>query len=186
MKKGTIVGKRQIVLAVLILALAAAVWLNMKYSAANGGFNIAGTDNSSKVLGGTQYVNEDMQNESAVETSAKNDYFESARADRTASREDAADLLKDTINNVSLDAATKQAAVESLAVIAKRIENEASIESLIKAKGFPDAVAIIGDEGITVIVKCDELLSSETLQIQDIVTAQTGLTLEKIKIVTVK
>ena len=186
MKKGTIVGKRQIVLAVLILALAAAVWLNMKYSAANGGFNIAGTDNSSKVLGQTQYVNEEAENGSAVETSAKSDYFQTARADRTAAREQAVELLKDSIGDVSLAAATKQAAVESLSIIAKRIENEASIESLIKAKGFPDAVAIIGDEGITVIVNCDELLSSETLQIQDIVTAQTGLTLEKIKIVTVK
>jgi len=186
MKKGTIVGKRQIVLAVLILALGAAVWLNMKYSAANGGFNIAGTNTSSKVLGETQYVNNDVETESAVETSAKSDYFQTARADRTAARQDAVDLLKDSINDVSLDEAAKKAAVESLAVIAKRIENEASIESLIKAKGFPDAVAIIGEEGISVIVNCEELLSSETLQIQDIVTAQTGLTLEKIKIVTVK
>lgn len=186
MKKGTIVGKRQVVLAVLILALAAAVWLNMKYSAANGGFNIAGTDTSSKVLGDTQYVNQKPEIESAVETAAKNDYFQTARADRTSAREDAVELLKDSMGDVALDAATKQAAIESLAVIAKRIENEASIESLIKAKGFPDAVAIIGEEGITVIINCDELLSSETLQIQDIVTAQTGLTLEKITIVKVK
>lgn len=186
MKKGTIVGKRQIVLAVLILALGAAVWLNMKYSAANGGFNIAGTNNSSKVLGSTQYVNEGVEDASAVETSAKSDYFDTARADRTAAREKAVDLLKDTISDVSLDAAAKQAAIESLGVIAKRIENEASIESLIKAKGFNDAVAIIGEDGITIIVNSEELLSSQTLQIQDIAMSQTGLTLEKIKIVTVK
>ena len=186
MKKGTIVGKRQVVLAVLILALGAAVWLNMKYSAANGGFNIAGINTSSKVLGETQYVNNELEIESAVETSAKSDYFQTARADRTSSRQNVLDLLKDTISDVSLDAATKQTAVESLAVIAKRIENEASIESLIKAKGFPDAVAIIGEDEITVVINCEELLSSETLQIQDIATAQTGLTIEKIKIVPVK
>ena len=32
MKKGTILGKSQIILAVMVIALGAAVWFNVKYS----------------------------------------------------------------------------------------------------------------------------------------------------------
>ncbi|MEG1887228.1 MAG: SpoIIIAH-like family protein, partial [Oscillospiraceae bacterium] len=125
MKKSKIFGKRQVLFAVLVLALAAAVWLNMKYSAENGGFNISGADTSSAVLGETQYVNGELKEET-VQTAATNGYFKTARSDRTKAREDAVEMLKETMGDVKIDAAAKQSAIESLAVIAKRIENEAA------------------------------------------------------------
>ena len=44
----------------------------------------------------------------------------------------------------------------------------------------------MGDNDITVVVKADELLPSQILQIQDAVISQTEISLENIKIVNKK
>ncbi|MDO4742949.1 MAG: SpoIIIAH-like family protein [bacterium] len=183
MKKGLIVHKRQIVLGVMILALGAAVWLNMKYSATDGTINA--TDEQSSVLGDAQYVSgSNIQESSKIQDSG--DYFKNARKERTESRNEATELLQDTIDDAKSDGKKVESAASQLAVISKRIDDEAAIESLIKAKGFKDAVAVISDDSVSVIVKSEGLLSSETIQIQDIVISQTGVGLDKIKILTVE
>lgn len=189
MKKGVIVGKRQIVLAVLVFALGAAVWLNMKYASSSGGFDITGALNSSKNLGDAQYVNNpntEGQTSSDENTASESEYFRNARQERENSRREAVELIQETISNVKADSQTKENALQKAADIALRIEKEASIESLLKAKGFEESLAIIGDNDVNVVVKGENLLSSQTLQIQDVVLSQVDVPLDNIKIVTVK
>ena len=62
-------------------------------------------------------------------------------------------------------------------------EKESNIETLLKAKGFDKALAVIGDSGISIIVKSEGLTSAQTLQIQDIVTSETDISLNNIKII---
>ncbi len=200
MKKGTIIGKRQIVLAVLVAALGVAVWLNMKYASTDGGFDITGALDSSKYLGDAQYVNnpsvesatsetasEGAGESSAVQTGAEEgDYFAEARKSREDTRNQALELLQDTLADVKADSAAKEKAVEEAAEIAARMDKETSIENLLKAKGFADAVVMIGDSDVNVVVKAEELISSQTMQIQDAVQSQTEVELGNIKIVSVK
>ncbi len=181
MKKGKIVSKRHIVLGVLILALSAAVWLNMRYSSVN--TNADNTSSSGKNLGDSIYVD---ANASAIDDAVDGDYFQIARNERNKTRKEALEVLDSTINNVKTDEQTRKSAVDAKTELAMRMERESSIETLIKAKGFADVVAIIADEGVNVIVKAEELLGSETIQIQDVVLSQTQQKLENIKIVTVK
>ena len=47
-------------------------------------------------------------------------------------------------------------------------------------------IAIIGEDGISVVVKSEGLTSAQTLQIQDIVTSETSIALANIKIIPVK
>lgn len=183
MKKGLIVHKRQIVLGVMILALGAAVWLNMKYSATDGTINA--TDDTSSIPGEAQYVSGSNIRDGA-EIEDTGDYFKKAKKERAESRNEATELLQDTIEDAKSDAKRVESAASQLAVISKRIDDEAAIESLIKAKGFKDAVAVISDDNVSVIVKSEGLLSSETIQIQDIVISQIGIGLDKIKILTVE
>ena len=72
MKKGKVFGKGQIAVAVMVLALGAAVWLNAKY-----------LPSEAKYLGEASYVNNGSEEE-AVETSAKpqEDYFTKAKKER--------------------------------------------------------------------------------------------------------
>ncbi len=181
-KRGKVLGKRQVLVSVMALALGLAVWLNMKYASDSSGFKTAA---NSSALGEAQFVSEEGS-AIAVETAAGEDYFAKTRSEREDTRNEAIDTLKDTAKSAKGGEDEKTAATEQLAIITKRMEDEAAIETLVKAKGFKDAVAVIGDNGISVIVKSDKLLQSETLQIQDIVTSQTGENLEKIKIIAVK
>ena len=70
--------------------------------------------------------------------------------------------------------------------ITKNATNEVNIENLLKAKVFTQALAVISDDEINVIVKSDGLTTANTLQIQDIVTNQTQISLSKIKIIPIK
>ena len=185
-KRGGIFGKKHILAAAMALALGLAVWLNMKYASEASGFRAASTDKTGSVIGEAQFVEGSEKDSSAVETSAKESYFASAKSKRESARKEATELLEDTVNSAKTSDDEKKAAVEQLSKTAKNQEDEAAIETLIKAKGFSDAVAVIGDDGISVVVKSEKLLQSESLQIQDIVTSQTGIALEKIKIIAVK
>ncbi len=190
MKKGKVFSKKHIALAVMVVALAGAVWLNMKYSASEGGFNITDGDSeqTASYLGEATYVDSDISSES-VETSAKvekEDYFETARKERNKTRSEAISELEETVSDAKVKDAVKTAAVEKLSVLTSRMDTEASIETLLKAKGFKNALAIIGDNDINIIIKADELLESESMQIQDVATTQSGLPLDKVKIITVK
>ena len=190
MKKGKIFGKKQIALGVMVVALAGAVWLNMKYSSANGGFS-AGDTSSTRYLGEATLVDGDADEGEVTQTAGKSeqkdeDYFTSARTERNKTRNDAIDDLEDTVSSSKIKDAVKQAAVEKITALTDRIEKEASIEALLRAKGFNDVLAIIGDSDINIVIKLDKLTESQTIQIQDVATSQSGFSIDKVKIITVK
>lgn len=175
MKKGKVLGKSQIILAVMVVALGAAVWFNMRYSQNSG----------TKYLGEAQYV--DNSGGEAVETSGTvADYFATAREERAKNREEAQSSITETIKTAGAGSEAMSKASEMAATIASRQQIETNIETLLKAKGFSDALAVIGDSDINIIVRGDSLSLEQTIQIQDIAAAQSGFTLDKIKILTVK
>lgn len=178
MKKGKVFGKGQAVFALMILALGAAVWLNMKFTSQN------------KYLGEAKYVGSETSSK-AVETAAKtdeseNDYFKNARDERKAMIEETEKLVAEMLDSDKLTEADKKAAMDKVTSLTERLENENNIELLLKAKGFSEAVAVIGDDNANIVVKSDGLTTAQTLQIQDVVTTETKIELGKIKIVTVK
>ncbi|MBQ8550870.1 MAG: SpoIIIAH-like family protein [Clostridia bacterium] len=187
MKKGKVFGKKQLTLAVMAVALCGAVWLNMEYSASGGAFSGDDSEPTASYLGQAQFVDGSVDGET-VETSGKleTDYFAKNRKERNETRNEAIDELEDTVADAKVKDEVKKAAVEKLAAFTTRMDAEASIESLLKAKGFKDVLAIIGDNDVNVMVKIDKLLESEIIQIQDIATSQSGYPLEKVKIITVK
>ena len=178
MKKGKVLGKSQITVALMVIALGAAVWLNAKY-----------LPTDTKYLGEASYVG-NTSGESAVPTAAKAesnaDYFTTSKQEREKAREEAVEIIEETLDNDKLKESDKKSALAKIEEIAQRIEQESNIESLLKAKGFEKSLAVINDTGISVIVKSDGLTSSQTLQIQDVVTAQTNIELSEIKIIPIK
>jgi len=182
MKKGKIFGKKQLLLVIMVLALGGAIWLNMEYSATSGGFtNAVSTEN--KNLGDTKFVATDE----AVETMAgESDYFTTAKKDRETARNDALKLIEETLNSTSVTDAQKTEAMAKLTLAAKAVTQEADVEAELIAKGFSKVLCMINDNKATVIVKSNGISSSQTLQIQDAVTSKSDVTLENIKIVTIK
>ncbi len=181
MQKGKVFSKRHVVTAALVVCLAAAVWLNMKYS----GFenNTVGVNSNS---GDSDYIDKDSNLGQAVQTGTGVDKIATARQERNNNRNKTVTDLTAVINNSSTDSESKEDALKGLNLIAEQVNKELSIEAVIKLKGFEDALAIISTESVTVIVPAESLLTSQTLQIQDAVTSQISIDLEKIKIITVK
>ena len=75
MKKGKVFTKNQAVLALMVLCLGAAVWLNMKFSS------------TEKYLGEATYVSSSSKESGTVATSAgtkekDTDYFKTAKTER--------------------------------------------------------------------------------------------------------
>ena len=78
---------------------------------------------------------------------------------------------------------TRAEAAQKISQIAVDIQNEANIESLVKAKGFEDCVAIISDSAVSVVVGADTLTAAEAAQILTIVYETTGISPSKISII---
>ena len=179
MKKGKVFGKNHVVLTLMVLALGAAVWLNMKFSS---------TD---KYLGEATLVNSsDISSGEAVQTAAKaedvSDYFETAKKDRQKALDEAQEMVEETLKSADVTDAERESALKTTGEIAARIEKANNIETLLKAKGFSKAVVVIGNDNVSVVVKTEGITTAQTLQIQDIVTAHTEIALANIKIVTIK
>lgn len=162
-------GKRQLILASLVLALGAAVYLNWQFAGTK--VQSAGDvseESASSALGAAQLVNnayvetvsDTLMNEDGVlpETEPADGATESSAAEETAAavsasaklsdarltrqtaRDEAVELLEDILKDDSAEVAVKQAAVDEAAVIAQNILKETNIESLIEAKGFTECV----------------------------------------------
>lgn len=177
MKKGKVFGKSQITVAVMLIALGAAVWLNAKY-----------LPSQSKYLGEASYVSS-TSDENAVQTSLSAndsaDYFKTAKQEREKNRNEIVETVEETLKNSKLTVEEKKEALQTLQKITDRSEKESNIESLLKAKGFNKVLAVIGDDSVNIVLQIKEIDSAKTLQIQDIVTQESGISVEKIKIIPV-
>lgn len=194
-----IIGKRQIILAALVVALGTAIFLNWKFSGANGGNNVEGVFNTSSALGTSTYVSTSGAASGAGSAaSAKNSTASSAgsassgslfsqqRLTRTKTRAEAEQALQITLNSTTATAAEKQAAQTQINNIASNITNEGYVESLIVSKGFKDCVCFINNGTVSVVVAPkgnQPLSSSDSAQIADIVMQQTKVSADNIHII---
>lgn len=180
MKKSAIIGKKQIVLSVLALGLAAAVFLNWKLTSA--GDLTAAEQGDGTYLGAAQYVDAKVSSIVSSSEASQGDYFVNARKEREQARKTQKDLLTEITENLKTDAKAKEEAQAALLALAKSGEIESNIETLLKAKKFEECLAIVNGDQVSVIVRSTGLVGSQTMQIQDIVRSQMTISLENIKI----
>lgn len=181
-------GKKQLVLASLMLALGAAVYLNWQFAGTNR-LPVGDSTSETSQLGAAQLVNnayvetvtDDLEPSSSAET-ASADVLSQARMDRQNSRDEALELLDSVLNSVESDSAAKQQAVDQASAIAQNILDESNVESLLEAKGYSDCVAYISPEECSVVI-AGTVEEADTLIVQEIVMEQTGLSADKIKII---
>ena len=185
-------GRKQLVLASLVLALGAAVYLNWQFAGIERLPVGVNADKSSSQLGAAQLVNnsyvetvtDDLQQRIPV-SSITGDSLSSARLNRQTARDEALELLADVLDSVNADSEAKKEAVDQASLIAQNILQETNAESLLHAKGYEDSVVFISNGECSVVVS-GELKDADTLIIQEIVLEQTGLGADKIKIIGTK
>lgn len=184
------IGRKQLVLASMILALGAAVYLNWQF-AGTGQLPLEEEEDPSSQLGAAQLVNnayvETVNDtvESEASQSGSEDVLSQVRLDRQNARDQATELLDQVLEGVESDPQAKQTAVEEASALAQNILRETNVENLLAAKGYEDSVAAISGEECTVVV-AGELTSADVLIVQEAVVEQTGFTADNIKIVGTK
>ena len=185
----------------LTVALGAAVYLNWEYSQTG-----AKTDQEEVVSASAPQAVYDPLEGEALETEVTGDknygeaqlvsvgestgdtFFEEARLNRTKTRDEALDTLKQSLKNSKLSDEEKQELTNQLNSTLESITAESEIETLIKAKGFVDSVVFIDGSKVhvTVMTENDGLTKGEVAQIRDIILSKCATTAQDITVVEVK
>lgn len=164
---------KSIVVASAALLIGLAVYLNYQWF-----YDPAGS------LGyGDNNMDDNYSDSESASGDAQNDYFTSTALDRQEARDEALDVLKMVTESEESSEEAKAEAQAKISKIAVDIQNEANIETLVKAKGFEDCVAIISDNAVSVIVSADSLQAAEAAQILTIVYETTGINPENVSII---
>ncbi|MGI5895728.1 MAG: SpoIIIAH-like family protein [Oscillospiraceae bacterium] len=189
MKLNMIVGKKQIVLASLILVLGVAVYINWTF--ANDENNIAanaGVSDSSTSDGTSSDADKNYGDASLVSNTADNsdDFFAKARLEKQTSRDEAVATLAKMFGDTSASSEQVKEATDKALATAQMIESESKMETLIKSKGFADCVVYLSDQNAKVVVKTDGLDEAGAAQIMDIVVSEAQVPNENVSIVEVQ
>lgn len=176
MKMNMVVGKRQIILAALVLGLGCAVYLNWEYTKLGTGLQATGVLDTGKNYGDAQYVESNFNDSEDV-------YFAEAKLSRSKSRDEAAEALTEMLADASLEASQKAELAMKAAELSESIEVEGKIENLIKAKGFSECMVYYDTNRVDIVVKTDKLEDSEVMQMRDIVIRETSVPVDNISIV---
>lgn len=134
------------------------------------------------------YGDGNMENNFANSTQTGNDaseenYFTATALNRQQQRDEAIDVLKLVSESPESSEEARAEATAKIAKIATDMQNESNIETLVKAKGFEECVAIISDNSVSVIVSAETLQASEAAQILAIVYDTTGISPENVSII---
>ena len=110
-------------------------------------------------------------------------FFAAYRSDREATRESEFLYLDAIISSETSSQEVKDAAEEQKLGLVERMESELQLETLVKSKGFEDAIVTLSDSGVNVVVGSAELTDIQAAQIYDIVTSETSFGVGDIKII---
>ena len=170
-----IIKRRQLILAILVVALGGAVFVNWYYTGNNSLKTTEETTQPQYVqnLGEAKYVNAE---------GSTADYFSTVKLNRKKSKDEALEKLNKSLNEAQPGSEEAKAITESINLITTRVKTESDIETLISAKVSGECVVVLNDDSAQVIVKKGCLNSETALQIMDIVTTNTKLSAEKVKI----
>lgn len=165
--------KRNLIVISTLIMIIGAVWLNIA---------LFGNAEDKQITDKDQSINADSDNSDNL---SKDSYFASAQIDRSKARDEALEVLYQIKDSETSTDEAVESAIASIEQIAKDIENEATIENLVKAKGFEECVAIISEGNCSIVVSTNEptLATNQIAQIKEIVIDTAGIVPSAIKII---
>ncbi len=165
------IGRRGVVIACAVLLVALALVLNIVLFSGN---NVV--DDGAAESGG------EVEGEASVSADG---YFSATQVSRQRARDEALEVLQGVVESDEADEATKTGALQEISELARAMEAEANIETLVLAKGFEQCVAVINGDTCSVVVSAEgELSPAQLSQINEIVFEQAGIKPTNIRIIT--
>ena len=173
-----IIGKRQIILAALVLGLGMAVYLNWQYTRVS--LELPVTEMLEWQEGPTTYGEAQYVGIAGVGEDA---FFVEAQISRQRSRDQSAETLSAMLTDAELSYEQRAELAMRAMQLANSIETEGKIENMIRGKGFDDVMVYYDSLRADVMVRTEGLLSHEANQIRDIILRETSITPQQITIV---
>lgn len=161
-----LLGKKQIVLAALVVSLGLAVFVNWYYSNTNTKIPdsaLSGDENQTEVLKTPDGAAEYVANPETEE------YFASVRLTRNCAHDTALEELQTVLASASEDGEAAKSTAKAIEELSGVIKMEADIESLVSGKTGSECVAVISDNTVEIILKPEDLNDGTVLTISDIV-----------------
>ena len=164
------IGKRNFIIAGAVILIGVAVCVNWAVLSANAdkGFDY-------DTGAGMQDTTPSQDVDVPEDTPSGDDYFSSIEVSRQRTRDEAIEVLQSVVDNQSATEVAKNEALAEINNIAKIMEQEANIETLIIAKGFENCVAVISGDKANIVVEADNLIPAQISQINEIVYDQAGI-----------
>lgn len=185
-----LIKRRQLVMATLVVALGAAVFVNWYFTNSDSQVAEEGETGSEYVqsIGEAKYVNsnnaetEDTTNNATATASKNTDYFTTVKLKRTKAHDEALAQMKALLKTAGESSKSAEEIGETIDSLSKTIKLEADIEALISAKLKCECVVMINNDNAEVVVTKGNLNDASILQIMDAVLNNTDIKAENIKI----
>ncbi len=172
-KKGKF-GIRNLVIVLSVLLIGVAVYVNWTLFGGPDDVDTSDNDNTNVNAG----INSGESGDSTPadgENQESVNFFAASQIERQRARDEAIEVLQGVVEDAAALDVAKEQALADIAAIAATIEKEANIESLIKAKGFEECVAVINGDKASIIVKSEGLKPNQLSQILEIVYLQADI-----------
>jgi len=120
---------------------------------------------------------------SQVAEPAQADYFADSRIERERQRSQELERLREIASSASADAQVKKEANQRLLTLAQDAARESEVEHLVRARGYDDALAFVGNGALVVVIRARELTQLDVARISDIVTRLVGIKPDAMRII---
>lgn len=173
------IGKKNLVVLLAIFVIGGAVYVN--YLLFSDPVDAIGYGQNN--MEDTYNTSLEGENASADNIVEDDTYFSTTVLSRQKARDEALGVLQTVVESSEALEETKTQAFADISQIAKDIESEANIETLVEAKGFEDCVAVVSGGTANIVVKTEGLLANDIAQINEIVYEQAGILPVDVRIV---
>lgn len=170
---------RYLLLAGLIVLLAGVGYLNYALGNPEGGETVA---DASAAASPGQEVEGALSTDDLAVMSSEN-YFEDYKANRESVRDTEVAYLDSIISSENSDAETVKDAQDQKIEIVQRMESELTIEGLVMAAGFDDAIVTVQEGSVNVVLKAEKISKEDAAKVLEIVRKQTGESPKNIKVI---
>lgn len=181
---GMIVKKRHLIVATLVVALSAAIFVNWYYTKPQIKETAGKVEKTTVVQTGVE--NEASLGDAQLVNASASKYFSDAKIKRNEAHDKALEALNDIIKDSSSSADAVSKSQKDLSDISKTIKLETDIENLVTAKTGSESLVIINEDKIDVIVSKGVVNETVNTQIVDIILKQNEKFSENITIIEAK
>ena len=176
--------KKNLMAAAVLLVVCAGIYMNWMYTSDQNVADLTDKLDSDKVMN-DESLSIPVDGTQNGDVNTITDYFAAVRLSRQQARDSALEILQEAMAYGDGNNGESKAQMESIIEMALC---EATIESLVIAKGYADCVAYMSETGISVAVASPEdgFDQQDAAVIADIVMSQTEFTYNDIRVVEVQ